>query len=315
MKPKLPIHPPLNPVFARHETFHPRFGWLKKGFDAAAKDAAIFLSEDAPIRLGVGKNMVRSIRYWCSAFKVLENDRPTEFGDRLLNDNGWDPFLEDPASLWLLHWKLLEPTCTATAWDFTFNIFRPVEFSANDLFDALRNSCQTQGIRIAESSLNKDITCILRMYVEGSSQTGVMEDSIDCPFAELGIIDTAGKARHYNFRVGEKTNLPPEIVTAACLEFASTQGEQKTISISKLCYEIGSPGLVFKLSESALCEAIAQVERSLDRISIFPPQAAKKPPREKTLRLSETGGLIQLSFTDEAIALAGAIVDRYYRAP
>jgi len=23
-------------VFARHETFHPRFGWLKKGFDRAS---------------------------------------------------------------------------------------------------------------------------------------------------------------------------------------------------------------------------------------------------------------------------------------
>ena len=53
---------PVNPVFARHETFHPRFGWLKKGFDAAQKNPGIFLQEDAPVRLGVGKNMVNSIR-------------------------------------------------------------------------------------------------------------------------------------------------------------------------------------------------------------------------------------------------------------
>ncbi len=25
-------------IFARHETFHPRFGWLKKGFDRALAD-------------------------------------------------------------------------------------------------------------------------------------------------------------------------------------------------------------------------------------------------------------------------------------
>ncbi|MCT7964099.1 DUF4007 family protein [Laspinema sp. D1] len=58
------IDPPqsVNPVFARHETFHPRFGWLKKGFDKAKEDPGVFLAEDAPVRLGVGKNMVRSIR-------------------------------------------------------------------------------------------------------------------------------------------------------------------------------------------------------------------------------------------------------------
>jgi hypothetical protein len=36
-------------IFARHETFHPRFGWIKKGFDRAAEDPGIFLREDAPV--------------------------------------------------------------------------------------------------------------------------------------------------------------------------------------------------------------------------------------------------------------------------
>jgi Protein of unknown function (DUF4007) len=124
------------PVFARHETFHPRFGWLKKGFDKAAQDSSIFLREDAPVLLGVGKNMVRSIRYWCSAFKLLENDSPTDFGTKLLGAGGWDEYLEDPASLWLLHWKLLESPSLATAWDFTFNQFRPTEFTKESLFRA-----------------------------------------------------------------------------------------------------------------------------------------------------------------------------------
>ena len=102
-------------VFARHETFHPRFGWLKKGFARASTDPEVFLRDDATVRLGVGKNMVRSIRYWCAAFKLLESDRPTDFGNQLLGSMGWDSYLEDPASLWLLHWKLLENPCSATA--------------------------------------------------------------------------------------------------------------------------------------------------------------------------------------------------------
>ncbi len=44
-----------NPVFARHETFHPRFGWLKKGFDAATRDPEIFTREDEARNLGGGQ--------------------------------------------------------------------------------------------------------------------------------------------------------------------------------------------------------------------------------------------------------------------
>lgn len=286
----------VNPVFARHETFHPRFGWLKKGFDKAKEDSDVFLAEDAPVRLGVGKNMVRSIRYWCKAFKILESDRPTEFGDNLLKDGGWDPFLEDPASLWLLHWNLLKPTCDAAAWHYTFNQFRPVEFSQNDLFLGVSDYGKTLKNNIADSSINKDVSCILRMYVRQKSQAKVSEDSIDCPFAELGLIHRSGNTKYYTFRVNNKRNLPAEIVVAACLEYADFVGrEQRTIALSRLLYDIGSPGMVFKLPESAVCEAIERVARGWDAIA-----------------LSEAAGLIQFSFTKNPKDLADHIIERYY---
>ena len=296
-----------NPIFARHETFHPRFGWLKKGFDAAVEESQVFLREDAPVRLGVGKNMASSIRYWCNAFKVLEDDLSarqhgrssysTDFGTKLLGNQGWDAYLEDPATLWLLHWNLLKPPCNAAAWYFTFNIFRSVEFSVEDLTRELGDYRDKIAPRIADSSVKKDISCLLRMYVEQSSRESISEDSIDCPFAELGIIQPAGDSQRYVFRVGAKANLPAEVVVAACLEFASSVGEQKTISISRLTFDPGSPGLAFKLSESAVCEAIEQVERWSNGI-----------------RISDSAGLIQFSFSREPLVLAEDILDKYYRA-
>lgn len=211
-------------VFARHETFHPRFGWLKKGFDKASADPEIFLREDAPVRLGVGKNMVRAIRYWCTAFKVLEDNNgisPTVLGCKLLSDTGWDPFLEDPASLWLLHWNLLTPPCYATAWDFTFNYLRQVEFSSEDLFLALCDYLDSQVVRVADSSLKKDVTCILRMYVEQEGKAGFNEDLVDCPFTDLRLLYSAGDSKQYEFQVGSKDNLPADIIVFACLDFAS----------------------------------------------------------------------------------------------
>ena len=108
--------PTVQPVFARHETFHPRFGWLKKGFDKAIENSAIFSEESASTALGVGKNMVKAIIYWSLAYKILQEGSrkdnhaimPTPFGNQLLGNGGWDPYLEDAASLWLLHWNLLK---------------------------------------------------------------------------------------------------------------------------------------------------------------------------------------------------------------
>ena len=62
----------IKPTFARHETFHPRYGWLKKGFD---KNEVFSKAKDRDrVVLGVGQNMVNAIRYWCLAFKILEKD-------------------------------------------------------------------------------------------------------------------------------------------------------------------------------------------------------------------------------------------------
>lgn len=284
-------------VFARHETFPPRFGWLKKGFDRASAEPNIFLREDAPVRLGVGKNMVRSIRYWCTAFKVLKDDCPTEFGLQLLSQGGWDPYLEDPASLWLLHWNLLELPVLATAWDFTFNYFRHVEFTAEDLFYQLCEYRDREAPRISDSSVKKDVSCVLRMYVVQPTKSQVSEDSLDCPFTGLGLIHTAGDSRYYMFRVGQKPNLTPEIVVYACLRHhARIHSAAKTIPVANLLYDIGSPGLVFKLTESAICDAIETVAR-----------------RWKQISLSDAAGKLQFSFEDEPLKLAEDILDRYYR--
>src|SRR5262249_13821575 len=181
----------LHASFARHETFHPRYGWLKKGFDHASEDPGVFLREDATTILGVGKNMVRAIRYWCLAYKVLREERrddnfrlfdlyPTEFGTRLLGDHGWDPYLEDPGSLWLLHWLLLRSPCRAPGWWAVFNTNRSSEFSDAALLQELRRfRDEHEGWDdVANGSLEKDVRCILRMYGSVTQGRDLLEDSV-----------------------------------------------------------------------------------------------------------------------------------------
>jgi hypothetical protein len=294
--------PKATAVFARHETFHPRFGWLKKGYDLALADPNIFLREDAPVLLGVGKNMVRSIRYWCSAFKVLtENEGqtiPTQLGQQLLDDEGWDPFLENPASLWLLHWNLLKAPCTATAWAYAFGEFPAAEFTPERLVDDLREYANGFSANIADSSLRKDVSCILRMYADQESKKGPTEDSIDCPFTTLRLLYSVGDGRRYEFQVGPKETLPAELVVAACLEFAGiAENESSAMGVSRLAHLEGSPGRVFKLSEAAIAEAIEQVAR-----------------RREDLFISDSAGLLQLQYEGDPLKMSKAILDKYFAA-
>lgn len=299
------------PMFARHETFHPRYGWLKKGFDQAAKHPDIFVRADAPVLLGVGKNMVRAIRYWCSAFKVLEEqpnpDRPrlrdswpSALGLKLLSEAGWDPYLEHPASLWLLHWSLLAPPCMAPTWFATFNTFQGLEFTQSDLTTHIREFSESHSHwgGFVENSLKKDVDCLIRMYAHRVSPLGVSEDSLDSPLLQLGLIRDSGDGRHFYFDYGIKRNLPAEIVAFACIDYSSARvaNESRTVSIKRLAYENGSPGRVMKLTESQLIEMLESASSEATGISIV-----------------DVGGAGQLVLRDDPKELSEKILDNFYR--
>ena len=145
------------PVFGRHETFHPRWGWFSKAVFEGKTNPYVFQQSDAPLLLGVGKNMVRAIRYWGEASTLLKEVKPpkerlsaaspTRRGDALLDpEGGADPYLELTGSLWLLHWWMLAPTphsMVPLAW--YLQHFRPQEFNASDLEQSFFEECLKGG--------------------------------------------------------------------------------------------------------------------------------------------------------------------------
>lgn len=303
----------LTPSFARHETFHPRFGWLKKGFDAARETPDIFLQPDATTRLGVGKNMVRAIRYWCTAYKILEerpnpentrlrNSHPTPFGERLLDDSGWDPYLEDPGSLWLLHWHLLRSPCTAPAWFAIFNRFPGSDFTDESLASQLQLFCDghPEWGDVAKNSLLKDARCLLRMYASVTAGRDLLEDTIDSPFVDLELIRVLhGSRRHYTLNVGPKRSLPAAVAAYACVDFAvQQQTSARLMTLTRLTHAPGSPGRAFQLSETALAELL---DEFVDR--------------RGGLRLTHAAGTRQVVLEDATYERPSLLLDAYYQAP
>lgn len=56
--------PNTSPSFSGHETFALRSNWLKKAYDLLQHMPDLFYRDDAFVLLGVGENMVQSIRFW-----------------------------------------------------------------------------------------------------------------------------------------------------------------------------------------------------------------------------------------------------------
>jgi hypothetical protein len=160
--------------FSGHETFVFRYTWLKKAVDAVLKDPRVFGREDAIVTLGVGKNMVRSIRHWGLATGVLVDEpksrgtvmRVSPFGSFLFGDpdsSGADPFLEDPNSVWLLHWSLLSSWERGTTWQWAFNRFPSNEFTREGLLQSVEDEIRRLNLPLpSESTLKRDIEVFIR---------------------------------------------------------------------------------------------------------------------------------------------------------
>lgn len=125
--------------FTGHETFHCRSYWLKKGYDQVKNGQAF--GPDATLDLGVGKNMVSSIKYWMKAFDILnaENEEINPVANKLIKDNGWDPYLEDEATLWLLHYTIVKNNY-ASIFNIVFNELRKKKpkFTYRNLEDLIK---------------------------------------------------------------------------------------------------------------------------------------------------------------------------------
>jgi hypothetical protein len=308
---------PASVSFSGHETFPFRYPWLKKGFDAVAVDDSIFSHDEAMTRLGVGKNMVRSIRHWCLAAGVLEENQcdhsrttsicPSQLGTKLLADNGWDPYLEDPATLWLVHWNLASNARRATTWFWAFSyVFEP-EFTKEGLFASLEQWVETNDYkRIAASSIKRDIEVFIRTYVPSRQNHGVVaEETLDCPLIELNLMREAGDRRTYQFNRGQQPDLSTGILLHAALDFwMRSPVTSETISLHDLAYQPGSPGRLFQIDEDSLAARLEEIEVWTDRKVIYGETAGLKQLYRK--KAVSPFDLLEKTYADSRVSSGGA---------
>ena len=277
----------------RHEKFAFRYNWLKKSVDAVFDDPYIFTKDEALVVLGVGKNMVRSIRHWGLTLKILEEQhsnknkmvRVSSFGQNLLSNNGWDPYLEDVGTLWLLHWKLSSNLDRGLVWHVIFSAFYEIEFAKSQLIAFTNRYLNRINVRTTPHMIEREVEVFLRTYVPArhSRKQKDFNEGQECPLTELRLIRYLPMENVYQFVIGPKTSLPTAIFGYALLDFlAKVAINRPTVGFDEIIYGHGGPGQIFKLDENS---TIAYLE-----------EIAKQAP--EFIKLTETAGLRQIYLSD-----------------
>jgi len=267
--------PVCHAAFSGHESFPLRFAWLKKGYDGLRRDAAFFSSDDAMVVMGTGKNMVRSIRHWglvCQMWDEVAGTRaqdlqPLELGAWLLADDGWDPYLEDEGTAWLLHWLAVTNGFRATTWAWMFSRQKGGPFAKSDVLAELDLKASQFGIkRSTNSSLKRDLDVFVNSYMRASSRKAdLSEDALDCPFRQLGLLRPGPEKGTYELLVGGQSALPDGIFIAGLIDYITgvRQSDGPAISFEELMYGALSPGRVFRLTEESLVRRLTHAVEAL----------------------------------------------------
>jgi hypothetical protein len=290
---------------AGHESFPCRYTWLPKAVRGLHDNPKLFSKEDdAMVALGVGKNMVRSIRFWSQAASMTNvgsksgGHSRTKLGNALLGERGLDPFLEDIRTLWLIHWNLsTNVESPLLAWDYLLNRWQEPELIQSAALKVLQKEAEKHEGRFSVVTLEQHFETFLHTYVPTRGRKGeVQEDNLDCPLVELELIIKIGERGNdsssgkretiYGFRRDEKPDITHELFVYCLNDFWQKRHENEdTLPLREIAHGHGSPGQIFKLQEEDIRARVDALRGSITYIESANQQRLHKHSNRDNIEL------------------------------
>lgn len=273
--------------FTGHETFPLRIAWIPKVVRAIESGIQPFCDMAHSVTLlGLGRNMVSALKFWIEIYGVAEQAQQgdwalTEFGNTVFGRAGYDPYLEDTSSLWLLHWKISsrhnEPLF---AWNFLLNNWPEPDFTSTEAVKSFHHQAEEMNRKLSPVTLRQHFDIFLHTYLPSkhNPRKGSAEDSIDCPLVELRLIVKVGERENekgrqeaiYAFNREIKTALSDDVFLYAVHDFWNKNHPlEKTLPLRELVYGENSPGKIFCLSEKEVRDRLIKICTSDSDVKIF----------------------------------------------
>lgn len=282
-------------IFSGHESFPCKTLWLKKGYDFVNQGKS-FNNPDAVIDLGVGKNMVASIRYWLKVFGVCDANGTTDLGRYLFDEqNGRDKYIEDLATLWLLHFALVFSK-QASLYHLFFTHFQKErkQFDRKQVVDCVLRKLREEGKEnlFNQNTVSKDVSVLLQNYCLPRRSSHSNED-FSSLLLDLDLIrykeenENNKDNKGYFFNLEGKRQVVPEIFLFGLI---TIKGQDNTVSYDVL----QTLGMIFCMTD---LETIDMLKFLSEKYS-------------EDMTYSDVAGIRQMQFTKTLEPFE--VLDKYY---
>ena len=242
----------------RHESFSIREGWLAKGIKNVKEYGNVFALQNATDILGIGTNMVKSLKYWMTATKLIEEkNREIMFSDFGSIINEYDPYLEDIFSWWLIHINMITNIDDAYIYNLFFNKCNIKTFTKRELYEKLYALLINEKLTFNENILQDEVNMIIKTYTI-DEKIDNPENNFICPLSELNLLKKVDRDTYEKNRP-EIRNLPFWVVYyIICLLL----DDRDNISIDELLKEENSPAKLLNMDKNLINEYLDEMKKN-----------------------------------------------------
>lgn len=268
----------FKPTIHKHESFYLRRGWLHKGMRNVKKDASLFTrsvgnENKACDLLGIGTNMVKSMRYWLNATGMIFEDGKRQQYISSIGEiiNEYDPYFEERGTNYIVHYLLASNKVEATAWWWFFNEYKGSIIDKPQFIEEFAEFCFVHGNDkrvVSQRVLESEFNTLMSTYYSDYNDLENLdpEETKICPLVELRLVSSIKgmrkqeREKEFKKTMPDKDDIHPWIVYAV---IAKKQEElnMDEIHISELLSGENNIGKIFNLDRSTIFYIIEKIER------------------------------------------------------
>lgn len=241
-----------------HESFYIRKGWLQKGVKNVSNDAKVFANDNVCDILGIGSNMVKALRYWLNATRVIEERQYKNGKNAIVTNVGkliekYDKYYEELGTLQVIHYLLSSNEEDATAWYWFFNIYSGTIVDKKMFVDELSHFLKVEYSQSSSQKVLEDeFNCLINTYNSKSMVEDDPEETKICPLSELKLVELVdSKSKEYKKVSAKSEDIHPMIAYAIISKAFETKDSDEML-INDICDSKCNLGKTFNLDRISI---------------------------------------------------------------